>query len=327
MTPIFKITHNGNDITNNISKHLLGLELSDERGIKSDDLTINLEDIESNLALPIPGSEIKFWLGYEDKGLVYKGLFIIDEIETGGPPDQVSIRAHAANFTAGLKVKKETYYENTTVVAIVTFLAGEHDLKHSVSARFHNYAIPHLTQTNESDLNLLTRLAKTLGAYFTIKNGTMIFSEEALSKSASGKALPVFNLARTETSSFRMTERSRKNKFTGTKAAWYDIPGAEKTWVFAGDQTRVKALDGVYSDAATALSACEAELDRLQRGAMTMNITLSRGEPTLIPETPVRVSGFKDSINSVNWIATVVNHTLGEQGMGTVIDLEQVKNG
>ncbi|MCF6219662.1 MAG: hypothetical protein L3J65_00980 [Robiginitomaculum sp.] len=324
MSAIFKLTHEGNDITENIRLHLLSIDLSDERGIQSDNLTINMEDAAGNLALPAAGAEIKFWLGYDDTGLVYKGLFVIDDIETAGPPDNISIKAHAADFTASIQARKETYFENTTIVAIVTFLASEHDLQVSISPRFHNIAIPHISQTNESDMNFLSRLAKTHGAYFAIKNGTMIFAEEAISKSASGKALPVFNIARAETSDFRSTERSRENKFTGAKAAWYDIPGAGKNWELAGEDIRVKALPGTYSDPDTARSAAEAELARLQRGEMTMSITLSRGVPALIPETPVRLTGFKDNLNAVKWVVVTVNHTLGEQGMGTVVDLEQV---
>ncbi len=327
MTASFKLTHNGNDITDNISPHLLSLDLTDERGIQSDNLSITLEDVAGNLALPKTGSEIKLWLGYKDTGLVYKGLFVIDEIETAGPPDMQSIKCHAADFTAGIQVRKEKSYTNTSVVALVTFLAGEHNLQVSISDKFNNQAITHLNQTNESDMNLLTRLAKQVGAYFAVKNNTMIFAEQAISKSASGKALPVFNLDRAETSDFRATERSRENKFTGTKAFWYDIPGAEKNWVSAGDQTLVKALPGAYSDAATAQNACQAELGRLQRGAFTMSITLSRGAPALIPETPVKLSGFKDNLNAGKWVALTVNHTLGAQGLGTVVDLERVEGG
>ena len=112
MTPIFKIEMDGKDITARLSRYIISQSLSDQRGMKADDLTLTFEDTEHKLTLPAPGRKIKYWLGYEETGLVFKGLFIIDELEHSGFPDKISIKATSADFTAGLKVKKETFYES-----------------------------------------------------------------------------------------------------------------------------------------------------------------------------------------------------------------------
>jgi len=100
MAAIWKIEHDGNDITDRLAPHFVSLSLSDERGITSDDFSFTLEDVKSDLELPAAGSKIKFWLGDDDTGLIFKGLFIIDELESSGPPDIIEIRTNAADFKA-----------------------------------------------------------------------------------------------------------------------------------------------------------------------------------------------------------------------------------
>lgn len=323
MKPVFKIELDGKDITARLARHIISQSLSDKRGMKADDLTLTFEDTEQKLTLPAPGRKIKYWLGYEETGLVFKGVFVIDEIEHSGAPDRISVKATSADFTAGLKTKKETYYENTTLGDIISIIAGLHDLKQSVTDILAANSIDHLTQTNESDLNFLSRLAKDRGAFFAVKNETIIFCEESASKTASGLDLPPFPLDRRDTSGHRFTERTRKNKFTGAKAAWYQIPLSEKTWEIEGTDDQCKALSNMFPDADQAKAAAKSEYARLQRGELTMNINLSMGNPALIPETPVTLTGFKSNMTAVAWVIKSVNHTLDTNGLNTVIDLEQ----
>jgi phage protein D len=323
MTPIFKFTLDGRDITSQIRPAFSSLNFTDGRGTKADNLTLTLADPHGNLTFPDPGRALKFWLGTREQGLVFKGIFTIDEITHSGPPDTLNVRAHSADFTAGLKVKKETFYENQTVGQIVEFIAGLHGLGFAVSQDLRGSIFDHISQTNESDLNLLHRMAKDIGAYFAVKNNTLFFSEEAISTSASGKSLPAYTISRRQSSSFNFNEQSRKNKFTGSKAAWHNIDNAKKIWESAGDPKRVKALDGVYPDALKAQRAADAALARLSRGELTMSINLAVGDPALIPETPVSLSGWPSRITRVRWVIVSVTHTLGNQGLLSALNLEQ----
>ena len=323
MTPTFKMTFDGRDITAKIKPHLVSLTLSDNRGRDADDLSFTVEDIEGRVDLPKAGSKIKVWLGYLETGLFFKGLFVIDELESSGGPDHINVKAQSTDFTAGIKVKKETFFEDKSVADIVAFIAGENDLKHNIAAGVGAHMMTHRVQTNESDFNFLTRMAKDVGAYFAIKNETIIFATEGHSETASGQALPAAAIDRKDTApGYRFTERSRENKFTGAKAAWYNFGLSEKLWEVAGSEDRVKALSPVFSGLETARLAAKAEWDRLKRGELSMSITLPVGDPSLIPDQPVTVSGFKPIINAVPWIIMSVNHTLGGQALATDIELE-----
>lgn len=322
MSAIWKIEFDGKDITETLARHFVSLSLTDERGITSDDFSFTIEDINGDLELPPAGSQIKFWLGDDKTGLIYKGLFIIDELESSGPPDVISIRTNAADFTKGLKVKKETFFTETTIGEIAAVIAAAHNLKLAISPELEAREIDHLTQTNESDLNLLRRLAKDHGAYFALKNETLIFSVEAISKTTTGLLIPTFALDRSETETHRFSEKARKHKFTGAKAAWDDLENSEKKWELIGTDEKVKALSGTYPNANKARHAAQAEFDRLQRGELSMSVTLSRPAPALIPETPVNLTGFKPVIGNASWVIKSVRHALGDQGLRTDFDME-----
>ena len=322
MAAIWKIEHDGNDITDRLAPHFVSLSLSDERGITSDDFSFTLEDVKSDLELPAAGNKIKFWLGDDETGLIFKGLFTIDELESSGPPDIIEIRTNAADFTKGLKVKKEAFFTQTTIGDITSTIAGYHNLKLAVSPELESRAIDHLTQTNESDLNLLKRLAKDNGAYFDVKNETLIFSLEAITKTTTGLQIPTFDLDRSETETHRFSEKARKHQFTGAKAAWNDTENSVKKWELIGDDDKVKALSGIYPNETKARDAAQGEFDRLQRGELSMSITLSRPAPALIPETPVKLSGFKPIIANASWVIKSVRHVLGDQGLRTDFDME-----
>lgn len=85
----------------------------------------------------------------------------------------------------------------------------------------------------------------------------------------------------------------------------------------------VKVLRHVYASEATATRAARAAWEKLQRGVADFSITLARGNAELMPEVPVRVSGFKPVIDGTQWLAASVEHTIdGAGGFSTGVKLE-----
>ncbi len=110
--PAFRLTVDGNDIAQLISPRLMNLELTDNRGIEADQLSITLSDHDGLLAIPPKGATLRLWLGWaglgwSDTGLVDKGTYTVDETEHSGAPDVLSIRARSADLRTGLKTKRE----------------------------------------------------------------------------------------------------------------------------------------------------------------------------------------------------------------------------
>lgn len=84
----------------------------------------------------------------------------------------------------------------------------------------------------------------------------------------------------------------------------------------------LKILRHVYSSKANAIRAARAEWRRLQRGMATFSIAKAIGDPTLFPETPATVFGFKPQIDSTDWIITRVTNTIGDNGYTQRLEFE-----
>ena len=64
----------------------------------------------------------------------------------------------------------------------------------------------------------------------------------------------------------------------------------------------------------TAINAAKSAFDKLKRGVATFSLNLAFGEPDLMPEKPIELSGFKAEIDATNWLITKVTHNLSDSG-------------
>ena len=87
--------------------------------------------------------------------------------------------------------------------------------------------VPHLDQADESDANLLTRLATDHDAISSIKNGHLLLMPVGDSKTASGIELPHITLTRQEGDGHRWMQADR-DAYTGVRARYYDVNSADR---------------------------------------------------------------------------------------------------
>ena len=175
MTPAYRVLADDNDITTAIRHRLLSLRVTDEAGYQSDAVEIQLDDRSNKIALLRKGVKLDVALGYEEIGLAAMGLFAVDEIELNGPPDAFTIRAKAADMRGSLKQHKTRSWDQTTIGSLVAAIAAEHGLESRVGETLASVAIEHIDQTEESDLNLLTRLSKQYDAVAKPAGGSLLF--------------------------------------------------------------------------------------------------------------------------------------------------------
>ena len=97
------------------------------------------------------------------------------------------------------------------------------------------------------------------------------------------------------------------------KAFWSDSVNGKRKSVVAGKKTgNVKTLKEIYASEADALHAARAEMQRLERGSATFELTLAMGRPEITAQTPITVQGFKPEIDGQGWLVKEVTHTLNE---------------
>ncbi|WP_110710515.1 contractile injection system protein, VgrG/Pvc8 family [Salinicola sp. CR57] len=319
--PGYRITLDGQDITPRINGRLINLRITGQLGGKADQLTLTLADHDGRLALPPHGAPLNVAIGWQDGGLVDRGIFIVDEVEHSGSPDRVAIRARAADMRNLLPGKRSQSWHGVTIADIIDTIAKRHDLAPVIGDTLAGIRIGHIDQTDESDLNFITRMGKRFDAIATIKAGHLIFTRAGEGLSASGLALPGVVLTRRDGDRHRFTQSDRDDH-TGVIAHWNDTAGAARQAVEVGGNDKPKTLRDTYASETDALDAAKAELRRIQRGKATFELTLAHGRADLTPETPLTLIGWKADIDGADWLITEVEDALDDNGYGTRIRCE-----
>jgi len=318
--PAFRLAVDGLDIAQIISPRLMSLELTDNRGVEADQLSITLSDHDGLLTIPPKGAVVRLWLGWSDTGLVDKGTYTVDETEHSGAPDVLSIRARSADLRKGLKTKRERSWSNTTLGDVLGDIAIGNGLTATIAGALDGLPILQLDQANESDANLISRLGEEFDAVASVKAGCLLCLPAGGGKTASGMDLPHITLTRADGDQHRYLQADR-DSYDGVRAYYYDVNSAKKQEAIAGGGDNLKDLRHTYSDQQSALRAARAEFRRLQRGSATLSYTLAMGRPDLIPELTYTLQGVKAEIDEIIWYGGNVQHSLSADG-GYTVSLE-----
>lgn len=218
------------DITTLVSNRLISITHTDNRGFEADTLDVTLDDSDGALSLPSRGAILTFAIGYQDTPLINKGEFIVDTISHEGAPDVLHITAQSADVVGLAKERKERSFHKKTVGEIVKTIAADLQLEPVVSEQFANELIAHQDQTNEGDLNFLTRLAEEFDAIATVKSKRLLFVARGQGVSASGQEIPTFYLTRKSGDSHRFTINDGGN-YKAVKAYWHDKATGKRDFV------------------------------------------------------------------------------------------------
>lgn len=319
--PLCKLVVDGQDITNAIEKRLDSIRLTDNRGMEADTLDINLSDHDGALAIPPRGAKIELWLGWTTNGLIYKGSYTVDETEHSGAPDVLSIRARSADLRETLKTKREQTWKDVTLREILSTIALRSQLDLKIAPSLSGQTIAHFDQANESDANIITRLAEQFDAVIGVKAGCLICGVTGAGKTSSGLSLPHITLTREDGDGHRFLQADR-NSYSGVKAYYYEANSAVKQEAIAGGGDNLKELRHTYADQQSALRAARSELTRLLRGTATLSYQLAHGRPDLIPELTYSLIGVKDEIDAITWLGSSVSHEYSSSGYTTSLELE-----
>jgi phage protein D len=318
--PDWRLVANSQDITDTIKARLISLSLTDESGMDSDVLEIVLSDNdpENPIRKPPKGAELRFSLGY-DGNLKDMGLFVADEFEIAGWPGELTIRARAAIFGAskGGKTnlqsqKNRDWPKGTKLGAMVAKIAKDHGMESAVAADLKGITLPHIDQADESDINLLIRVAKKYDAIVKPADGKIILAKRGSTKSVGGKQMPTIELEPYQCSRFRLVDSSRETAGT-VVAYWHAVKQAKRNEVKVGDGEPVTRLKTYYPTQDMALAAARADLSRRSRNAVTLSIE-TVGAPEYAAECPLKLPLTWHPDVAGDWVVKRVVHNLGSDG-------------
>ena len=178
---IYRVTVNDVDISSHLASRLISMTIQDNRGMVADSVDITLDDSDNALEIPEIFAELKVWLGWSDTGLVYKGSYKVTQVSHSGTPDQMSISAEAEDLAEGFRQKREKSWDMVTIQDIIEYIARQYALLPVIHESLIDQEIAHIDQ-NESDANLITRVADEYDAIATVKMGIYFLCQEECQK-------------------------------------------------------------------------------------------------------------------------------------------------
>lgn len=327
--PAWRVQANKQDITATIIDRFISLTMTDAVGMESDTLEITLSDNDplNPIQIPPTGAELEVFIGYD--GITQPmGLFVCDEVELAGWPGEMVIRARAAVYDkskggkSDLQTQKNrSWAKGTKLGEMVSTIAKEHSLEPAVASSLKNIQLPHIDQADESDINLLIRLAKKYDAIVKPANGKLVLAKRGESKSVSGQKLPSVAIVPGDCSMFRMVMAKRETAGM-VVAYWHAVKQSKRKEVKVGTGEPVRRLKQYYPTEEMALAAARADLERRKRGQETVSLTCV-GHPSYVAEAPMALSGFRPGVDG-EWLINRVTHRI-DASSGYVCDIEAEK--
>lgn len=333
MIPVYEITADSARITEAIRSRFKSLSITDAAGYESDQLTLVLEDTPDPITgqlieLPTKGVMLEVALGYQENDRAFvipAGRWVVDEVEPSGGVggNIITITANGADFTSGLKEKKTRAWKDIDLPGILETIGSEHQLTVKVQEQFKQVVFDQLDQAGESDINLITRLARDHDALGKVVGDILVFNPRNSGKNTSGQSLATVPLGFPgDVSSWSMNQPTRA-KFGTVVAKWYDVKTAQNFTVRSGEGEPVHYIEKMHPNEAQAKEAAKAKLRASKRSDATLTLSGPMPFGTLLQtETNLRVDGLRTGVDG-RWRVQRVQLSMTTSGFG--YSLEAVK--
>jgi len=306
-----------------LNQRLMHWSHTDAAGIEADrlELTLSIEGLEG---LPSLSGKIGLRVGYQESGLVEKGEFVVTQRTPVLFPMRLMIVATAAPFSAtdasGYRQRRSASYGPTTLGALFRQLVSRHGFSPRVAPALEGIAIPHIDQSNESDMAFITRLATRYGAVTKPINELYVLAEAGRAKSLSGQLLPEVRLSVTADNrpgeqafiTARLDEKNRA-KYQGCRVTWWDAAAGKRRVVQVGNAP-VKTLRQPCQNEDEARAVAEGELRRVGREGLKLQIDCP-GNPLLAAEGLLLLDETWPSYMQGQWSIKQVVH-VGDPATG-----------
>lgn len=328
--PSYRVMVDGKDITSVLAPRLSSLVVADNAGVQSDTVDITLTDTRemAKLEIPAQGAELRVAIGYQF-GAKDMGLYIADSVEVSGPPDQMRIHGTASvhgETTGGKSAltehKTRSWPKGTTIREMAETIAGDHGLEPAVSDSLADVELPHIDQIDESDINLISRVARDHDAIAKPGGGKLVVTKRGESRTVSGDAMPTIRLALSQVTRWRLHKQLRA--VSGRVVAiWRDKDANKDVEVTAGNGTPERRLNQRFATRDAAQKAADSEYQRSQRAGTEVRVDLP-GDPDLVAEARLILTGFRPGVNG-EWLIKQVQHKLDSGGYRSSVTAEPLE--
>lgn len=328
MRPVFYLfSTDGADITGTLMERTTRLSVVDAEGLASDTLEVELDDRGQSVQLPEVGDKVRLLLGYmEQSPIPTIGDFVVDEVRLSGPPLAIAFTAKGADFVrTAIKAPTIDDGDDRTLADLARRIADRHQLEAHIHPDAERVALGHIDQQTESDMALLTRLARARDWVLRLDASRLALRPHASAlppgREAADWQPPMHRIDARRITRYDYTTNARHRY--GMVRAWYYDPDTGRRYpveVGDGEHADAPALD-LRHDAKTeadARAAAEARLRQLRRDSSSLTLELP-GDTRLLAGHHILVTGLSEPIAG-QWVVQRAEHTLDAQGLRTRIE-------
>ena len=329
-TPVFRIMHEGNDVTDRFNDRTTQIKVDlSSGGGNSDTCSISVDDRDWRVASPEVGAWLEIYLGYKEVGLAQIGQFEINSVTYAGMPKSITITGTSVGFQSAIKAPAIKEFDNKNLGDILGEIAKKSGgVAPMIDPELASKKVPFLNQIT-SPLHILHELERRYGAIAKFENGKLIFAKRDSGKSVEGKDLPTLILRPEHLASWQIRHDARGN-YSGAKASYWDKDSHVLKWVEEKANQAIHGEGGsseqepfrigrMFNSKEEAEEAAKAQVGALRRSTGEANITLVKGDPWVRDSMRVVVQNTRDGMDGFYVIDTATHTYVKDAGLHTTI--------
>lgn len=327
MRPVFYLFDTaGTDLTATLIDRTTRLTVVDAEGLASDTLEVELDDRGQQVELPTIGDRLRLMLGYMERPPIPTiGDFVVDEVRLSGPPLTIAFTAKGADMTRALKAPLIDDGDDETLADLARRIAGRHGYSADLHPDAETIPLGHIDQQTESDMALLTRLARDRDWVLRLDGNRLILRPHAGNLPPARTAGPMrpalHRIDARQVTRYDYTTNAR-SRYRKVRAWHYDPDTGRRVPVEVedGEHPSAPTLDLRHDakDERAALDLATARLRQLRRAEGSLTLELP-GDTRLLAGHHVLVTGLSEPVGG-QWVIQRAEHTLDAGGLRTRLE-------
>jgi phage protein D len=325
-TPVLAISIGGQDVSSKINPRVLKGRVTRHDGDKADEMELTLSNYDGLLAKPRRGATLTIALGFHEfGGAVDRGAYIIQDVTKSGGPAVFHVTGQSADLKKTLKTQKtRAWTAPKTLGDVLSEVASDNGLKAAVDGALASIAIDKIiAQTGESDMHLVTRLARRFDAVGKFAQGMLAFVPKGAGTTASGASIAAVTITPEDCETFSVHDSDRSVRGKSHAKVW-NRATATSTDVTgdAGDGGPDYGYPETFGSTAEATRAAAGRAKAFARGKKTLSATLRPPVAVPVPGGVVTTQGFGDDDDASFIVKTVEDEFEGGENGGLTTKIE-----
>lgn len=324
MKPIVEIWLDGQNISDKLAGRVLQGQIVESDGERTDELQLTISNYDGRLAKPKTGAKLTVKIGFEPGGVEKVGEYEVQEVVKVGAGAEFEITAHAADFKKTLKEQKtRSWTKGKTLGDVFKQVAGDNGLTPAISDKIASIKIDKIVaQTGESDIHLVTRLARQYGAIGKVAEGKLVVVPKGSGETASGAAMPAIKITPNDLEGdFRIASKERPKRGK-VKATYHDREKGKRVEIEeGGGEGPSFSFPQVFGTETEARKAAQARKREFGRAEKSFSGTLRMGLMGIKAGCVLTGSGFGDD-DDQDWTTKRVTWEWGENVGGLIRKFE-----